>query len=60
MFVFFVVEREEKGNKQFRDAKRFSKKWVAETPIFIVFSGCALFGQVVKKGNVGHPSKKEN
>ena len=47
MFVFFVVEREEKGPKNdnwnfwigffvqkwpFRDAKLFSKKWVAETP----------------------------
>ena len=34
------------------------KQRVAETPIFIVLFGCALFGQVVKKGNFGHPPKK--
>ena len=60
MFVFFVVVREEKGTKKidnwnfwiwlfcpkmaFRDSELFSTKWVAETPIFIVFFGCALFG----------------
>ena len=70
-----VVVREEKGKKKddwnfriwvflvqkwpFRDSKRVSRKWVAETPIFIVFLGCAFFGQVVKKGNFGHPPKKE-
>ena len=31
----------------------------AEIPIFIVFWGCAFLGQVVKKGNLGHPTKKE-
>ena len=43
----------------FRDAKLFSKKWVAETPIFIVCFWVRVFGQVVKKGHFGHPPKKE-
>ena len=71
--MLFVVERREKGKKEdnwnfwiwaffvqkwpFRDAYLFFKKCLAETPIFIVFFGCALFGQVVKKGNFGHPPK---
>ena len=42
----------------FRDANLFFNKWVAETPIFIVFFGGALFGpSCQKKGNFGHPPK---
>ena len=37
----------------------FQKKKFAETPIFIVFFGCALFGaKLSKKGNFGHPHQK--
>ena len=74
--MFFVFEREERGKKKhdnwnfwfwFFWSKNgrfvthicFSKK-LAETPIFIVFFGCALFGpRCQKKGNFGHPPKKE-
>ena len=42
----------------FRDAHLFSKK-LAETPIFIVFFGCALLGQGFKKRNFGHPQKRK-
>ena len=51
-FGFFLVQK-----WPFRDSKLFSKKWVAETPIFIVFLGARFFGQVVKKGDFGHPPK---
>ena len=71
--MFFVVVREEKGKKNdnwnfwiwvflvqkwpFRDSKLFSTKWVAETPIFIVFWGCALFGPRCQKREIlkSHP-----
>ena len=71
--MFFVVVREEKGKKMitgisefgffvqkwpFRDSELFSTKWVAETPIFIVFLGARFFGQVVKKGKFWTPTKK--
>ena len=73
--MFFVVEREEKGPKKmitgisgfvffvqkwpFRDSKLFSKKWVGETPIFIVFFGCALGWPSCQKGKIWTPTKKE-
>ena len=73
--MFFVVVREEKGKKNdnwnfwiwvflvqkwpFRDSELFSKKWVAETPIFIAVFGCAFLAKLSKKGNFGHPPKKE-
>ena len=41
----------------FRDAYVVFKKSV-ETPIFIVFWGCALFGPSCQKGNFGHPPPK--
>ena len=53
-FGFFFVQK-----WPFRDSKLFCKKWVAETPIFIVFFGCAFFGQVVKKGKFWTPTKKK-
>ena len=43
----------------FRDAHLFFKKCFAETPIFIVFLGACFLGEVVKKGNFGHPPKNE-
>ena len=45
----------------FRDAKLFSKKWVAETPIFIVFFGCALFWPSCQKREIldTHQKKKK-
>ena len=33
---------------------------IAETPIFIVIGGARFLGQVVQKGNFGHPPKKDN
>ena len=42
----------------FRDAYLLFIKKLAETPIFIVFFGCALFGPRCQKGNFGHPPKK--
>ena len=55
--MFFVVESERNRKKMitgisgfgfqkwpFRDAHLFFKNCLAETPIFIVFGGCALFG----------------
>ena len=35
-----------------------SQNWVAESTIFIVFLGARFLGQVVNKGNFGHPPKK--
>ena len=47
----------------FRDAYAFfpTKKKVAETPIFIVFLGCALFGPSCQKREIldTHPKKKK-
>ena len=45
----------------FRDAYVFSKKKFAETPIFIVFFGCALFGPSCQKREIldTHPKKKK-
>ena len=44
----------------FRDAYVFSKKKFAETPIFIVFFGVrAFWAKLSKKGNFGHPPKKD-
>ena len=72
--MVFVVQREEKGKKKitgisgfgflskngrFVTQNCFPKHGLLKPPIFIVFWGCALFGQVVKKGNFGHPPKKE-
>ena len=37
----------------------FQKKELAETPNFIVFFGCALLGQGVKKGKFENTPKKE-
>ena len=52
---FFLVQK-----WPFRDAYVFSKKKFAETPIFIVFFGCALFGPSCQKREIlGHPPKKE-
>ena len=42
----------------FRDAYAFFQKKFAETPIFIVFGGARFLGQVVRKGNFGHPPEK--
>ena len=44
-----------------RDAKLFCKKWVAETPIFIVFFGCALFLAKLSKREIldTHQKKKK-
>ena len=36
----------------FRDSELFSTKWVAETPIFIVFFGCALFWPSCQKREI--------
>ena len=53
--VFFVQKW------PFRDAKLFSKKWVVETPIFIVFFGCAFFWPSCQKRGIldTHPKKKK-
>ena len=42
----------------FRDAYVFSKKKFAETPIFIVFFGYALFGPSCQKGKFWTPIQK--
>ena len=39
-------------NWSFRDSELLSKKWVAETPIFIVFFGCALFWPSCQKREI--------
>ena len=36
----------------FRDSEVFSTKWVAETPIFMVFLGGALFGPSCQKREI--------
>ena len=76
IFCVFVVEREENRQKKvitensgfcflvqewpFRDAYAFFKRKCAETPNFIVFLRCTLFGpSCQKKGNFGHPPKKK-
>ena len=52
---FFLVQK-----WPFRDAYVFSKKRFAETPIFIVFFWVrAFWAKLSKKGNFGHPPKKE-
>ena len=44
----------------FRDSELFSTKWVAETPIFIVFFWVRAFlAKLSKKGNFGNPPKKK-
>ena len=75
--MFSVVEREENRQKKitriyeikfflvqkwpFRDAYVFSKKKFAETPIFIVFFGCAFFGPSCQEREIldTHPKKKK-
>ena len=48
-------------NGRFVTHNSFSKKKVAETPIFIVFFGCTLLGQGVKKGKFSkHIKKRKN
>ena len=47
MFVFSVV--------QGRDGYPVFKNWFAETLVFIVFFGCALFGPSCQKGKYGPP-----
>ena len=44
----------------FGDAHLFFKKCLAETSIFIVFFGCALFGPSCQKGTFWTPTKNEN
>ena len=55
-FVFFWVQK-----WPFRDAYAFFQKKVAETPIFIVFLGCAFFGPSCQKREIldTHPKKKK-
>ena len=64
----FVAEREERSPKKddwnsriwdflvqkwpFRDAHLFIKKCFAETPTFVVFFGCALFGPSWQKREI--------
>ena len=72
MFVFLLLLQKKAKKKKitgisgfgffvqkwpFRDSKLFSTKWVAETPIFIVFWGCALFGPRCQKREIlkSHP-----
>ena len=45
----------------FRDAYVFSKNKFGETPIFIVFLGCALFGPSCQKREIldTHPKKRK-
>ena len=74
-FRNFFVEREESRQKMIIGISGFGffgpkmaiswrisfiqKKEKAETPIFIVFWGCALFGPSCQKRKFGHPPKKE-
>ena len=54
MFGFgFLVQK-----WRFCDAQPFFKKWVAETPIFIVFLWCAFWAKWSKKGKFGPSPKK--
>ena len=46
-FGFFFVQK-----WPFRDSELFSTKWVAETPIFIVFFGGALFWPSCQKREI--------
>ena len=52
-FRFFLVQK-----WPFRDAYVFSQK-IAETPIFVVFLGCALFGRSCQKREIldTHPKR---
>ena len=77
IFVFLLLKEKEKGNRKMitgisgygffvhnwpcRDAKLFAKKWVAETLIFKLFFGCALFWPSCQKGEVldTHPKKEK-
>ena len=74
IFMIFVVEREEHGKNYnwnfwiwdcfvqkwpYRDAYLFFKKCLAETPIFIVFFGCARFWPSCQKGKFWTPTKKK-
>ena len=52
-FGFYFVQ-----NWPFRDAKLFSKKWVAETPIFIVFLGARFVAKLSKKGKISGTHQK--
>ena len=55
-FGFFFVQK-----WPFRDAYLFFKNWFAETPIFIVFWGCALSGPSCQKRQfLDTPPKKGN
>ena len=71
MFMFLLLKRKKIGKKMitgisgfvffvekwpFRDANLFFKKCLAETPIFIVFGGARLLGQVVKKRKFWTPT----
>ena len=50
--MFFVVGREEKGKNNDNWSFCFSKKSLAETSIFIVFSGRAFFGPSCQKREI--------
>ena len=52
-FAAFLVQK-----WPFRDAHLLFKKKRPETPIFVVFLGCALLGQGVKKGKIWKAAKK--
>ena len=43
----------------FRDSELSSKKWVAETPIFIAFFGVRFFWPSCQKRKFWTPTKKE-
>ena len=55
-FWFFLVQK-----RPFRDTQLLSKKRGPETPIFIVFFVCALFGPSCKKREIldTQPKKKK-
>ena len=73
--MFFVVEREEKGKKMTTGISGFGfcpkmavsrrkivfQKWVTETPILIVFFGCAPFWPSCQKREIldTHHKKKK-
>ena len=50
------------SKRPFLDAKLFSKNWVAETPMFIVLFGCALFWPRCQKREIldTHPKIKKH
>ena len=75
MLVFLLLQEKKKAKKNdnwnfwiclfvpkwpFRDTELFSKKWVAETPIFIVFWGARFLAKLSKREILDTHHKKSD